>query len=329
MRLKVASPRPAQYLSNEIWGYAYQLITERTGGAHTFEFFHGGSLAGPGELLSMVERNVIAVAHTNQMYTIARTPIGQFEYAFPFPPADPVLAHNAKKKVMQEIPAFAQNLAKCNVFLLSNIPIPPYCILSKKPISKLEDFKGTKMGVVGKYFGEWMKPAGITPVVAPSAERYTMLQTGVIDLSLNPINDSYDFKQYEPAQYILDLDVGTFLPGDCVINLKLWNGFSAELKKIWLDAFHEAEQKLLQGEIPKATKIAMDGMLKAGLKLIKFPQEEIDKWTKVIPDTAAAFAEEVEGMGYPGWQIVEKYYQVTTEMGYKWPRKWGVRPVKK
>ena len=328
MKFKVASPWPPQYLSNQIWGYAYQLITQRTKGAHTFEFFHSGAIGAPEELLSMVEKNLIGIAHTNQMYTIARTPIGQFEYSFPFPPSDPTLAFNAKKKVVQEIPAFAENLAKYNAFWLSNIPVPRYAVMSKVPITKLADFKGKKMGVVGKYFGQWMKPAGIVPVVAPSSERYTMLQTGVIDMSLNPINDTYDFKHYEVARNLLDIDVGTFLPGDCLINLQVWNGFSPDLKKIWMDAFNEAEQKLLRGQIPETVKMVTDGMIKAGVQVVKFPPEEKAKWAQSIPDTAAAFAAEAEGMGFPGWQIVEKYYQVTTDMGYKWPRKWGAKPAK-
>lgn len=38
-----------------------------------------------------------------------------------------------------------------------------------------------------------------------------------------------------------------------------------------------------------------------------------------------SLGEEVTKQGYPGWKIIDRYQELTAQMGYKWPRKWGTK----
>ena len=66
-------------------------------------------------------------------------------------------------------------------------------------------------------------------------------------------------------------------------------------------------------------------MIAAGLTMIKFPDEDKKKWAALIPDTPAIWAAEAEAAGIPGWEIAKRWQEITTEMGYEWPRKWAVK----
>ena len=62
-----------------------------------------------------------------------------------------------------------------------------------------------------------------------------------------------------------------------------------------------------------------------GVETYRLPEAERGKWANMVPDTPALWAEEVSRQGYPGWEIVNRYQEITTQLGYKWPRKWGVK----
>ena len=64
---------------------------------------------------------------------------------------------------------------------------------------------------------------------------------------------------------------------------------------------------------------------KSGVVFYDLPEAERDKWAQMIPDIPAEWAVEVEAQGYPGWKIVDRWQELTTKYGYKWPRKWGVK----
>jgi len=70
----------------------------------------------------------------------------------------------AKRQLYEEIPGFRDELAKANALLISKFSTMPYDICSKTPIQTLDDFKGKRIGLIGRYFARWAKPTGAVPV---------------------------------------------------------------------------------------------------------------------------------------------------------------------
>ncbi len=58
---------------------------------------------------------------------------------------------------------------------------------------------------------------------------------------------------------------------------------------------------------------------------IPFPEEDFEKWMSMVPDVPAVAAEELSAMGLPGWEWAKRWQEVTTELGYTWPREWAVK----
>ena len=73
-------------------------------------------------------------------------------------------------------------------------------IYGKKPVQKVADLKGVKMRVQATVTEDTLFPAyGAQVVHMPFGEVYTSLQTGVVDMAENGINNYLINKHYEPA----------------------------------------------------------------------------------------------------------------------------------
>ena len=61
------------------------------------------------------------------------------------------------------------------------------------------------------------------------------------------------------------------------------------------------------------------------MKFIDFPTEEQKKWVETLDDIPAEWAAEMESKGLPGFQAVKRWQEITTDLGYKWSRRWGIK----
>jgi hypothetical protein len=92
-----------------------------------------------------------------------------------------------------------------------------------------------EVGGDGKY-GKWMEPAGMVPVVMPATDRYTSVQSGLVDVDLLGAMTQYEYKLYEVAKYVSTIELGTFSVEGIFMNLDsssielvLLHSFSFEL----------------------------------------------------------------------------------------------------
>ena len=196
--------------------------------------------------------------------------------------------------------------------------------MSKKPLKTVDDFKGEKVSLVGRYFGRWMPP-GATAVVRPGGERYDLLRGGVVDTDLLPFDLFYAFKINEVTKYYIDANLTVACWGPTLMNLDTFKGFSPEVQKILIEAGKMVELKAAQEIIPRWwAKIEKEWKAK-GLGFITISESERQKWASHLEDIPAEFAKEVEAKGYPGYKLVARWQEITGQLGYKWPRQWGVK----
>ena len=152
-----------------------------------------------------------------------------------------MLVTKAKRQIYEEFDAKRDEYSKFNTVMLANHTAPYYQLLAKKPITKIEDLKGMKIGLIGRWFGKWLEPVGVVPVVMPAGERYVSLQSGVIDADLLWLDLQAAFSLDEQTDYIVEIPFGSFVPEDVMMNLKSYNKLPEDLQQLLLKVGAESE----------------------------------------------------------------------------------------
>jgi TRAP-type transport system periplasmic protein len=300
-------------------------VTKRTNGAVTFESYWASSLGAPAEYIEMLQKGLVQMVQTYEWYTPSRLPLADLEYAIPFGVTDPEIAAKTKRQMREEFPEFNKELQNNNAVLLASPPTGALGFLSVDPIRSLDDFKGRKVGCVGRYFGR-MLPPGATAVVRPAHERYDLLRSGVISVDANPWDNFYAFKLHEVTNYYLD-NLAMFIPiaMPFLINQDTFKSLDPETQKIMLDAGKNLEMRAAREIQPQWRKKVEDSWKAKGLKWITFPDSEKAKWAASLEDIPAEWAAEMEKLGLPGFKIINRWQEISAGMGHKWNRKWGVK----
>jgi tripartite ATP-independent transporter DctP family solute receptor len=145
-------------------------------------------------------------------------------------------------------------------------------IYGKKPVQKVADLKGIKMRVQATVTEDTTFPAyGAQVVHMPFGEVYTSLQTGVVDMAENGINNYLINKHYEPAP-VLSLTEHEANNAALFISDKAWSSLTDEQKK-WVQA---AADEVSKNEPTVAFKLeheALAKLEKIGVKIVK----DVDK----------------------------------------------------
>lgn len=323
-KLRFACWLPEQHMMTTILKEWQSEVTNRTNGLITFENFFGSALAAPLAHHDLIKKGSAQIGCIYEWYTPTKFPFGNFEYVFPFGPSDYKLLAKAYRQIRSEFPQFEEDEKKENIKLIMSAPGGEYGFMSKKPLNSIDDFKGEKVSLVGRYFGRWMPP-GAVAVVRPVAERYDMLRNGVVNIDLLPFEHFWAYKIHEVTKYYVRSDflVGFYAP--IVINLDIYKSMSPELQKIMVDAGRDVELRAASSIIPAWWTDLSDKYKKAGITFSDLPKSDIEKWAKSLEDVPAEWAAEMDAKGYPGTKLIERWQSLTTELGYTWPRKWGKR----
>src|SRR5665213_525046 len=116
-------------------------------------------------------------------------------------------------------------------------------IYGKKPVRKVSDLKGMKMRVQATMTEDTLFPAyGAQVVHMPFGEVYTALQTGVVDMAENGINNYLVNKHYEPAP-VLSITEHEANNAALFVSDKVWKSLTDEQKKWVQAAANEVSQK--------------------------------------------------------------------------------------
>jgi len=302
-----------------------KMVTERTKGGITFENYWAGAMGTPAEHIELMKSGMTDAGIIFGWYTPTKLPFSNFEYIFPFGPDSYEIVTKAKKQIRAEIPQFNLEMEKQNSMVIADIPQTIYTFTSKEPLRTLEDFKGKKVGLIGKYFSKWLPP-GASAVVRPGTDRYDMLKTGVISVDLSPIENAFLFKTNEVTKYYMrGAPILTIANIPIAMNINSFKKLSPEWQKIVLEAGRDIEVMAYQEILPNWEKKILDSWQKQGIQLIDFPASEQKKWMDGLEDVPAEWAAEMETLGLPGIQTVKRWQEITSALGYKWKRQWGIK----
>jgi TRAP-type C4-dicarboxylate transport system substrate-binding protein len=258
-------------------------VEKRTKGAVTIKVYWGGTLAKTMEIPEAVRTGTADMGDTIWgsafldkfgLYAIADWPI-------PFQ-RKTLAVWLAVEQLGKEFPEFGETDAACNVKRLTLYGPDTIHVVCRKPITRLEDFKGLKMRCSGAQHTTLLKSVGATPSYVPTMQAYDVIQKGVVDGSTSGVFWMRWYKLAEVAKYFTRIPLGGMPSCGAMINLDVWNKLPQSVQQVFNEL--REEYPFVAGKMgQEESKECYEYMEKMGVKIIDMPAADIETW-KNLPE---------------------------------------------
>ena len=146
-----------------------------------------------------------------------------------------------------------------DVHFVGGVWYGPECLVSKKPLRTLADFKGVKIRAPQGMSGEIFSLLGAAPVQLPGSEVYTALERGVVDASdWGTLSMNEDLGYHKLAKYPTYPGFHSMPMGEISINMKRWQALPPELKAAVEAATREYAREMIQRNELADRKVAVE-----------------------------------------------------------------------
>lgn len=307
-------------------------VEKRTNNAVKIEVIWGGVIASAMEFPNSMKSGTTDLGHAYftyypKLFTILG--IGSSPVAFTTTyPVNPIADWQAVAKLRKEFTVIDDEFAKQNLKLVSELwGLEPMGAVTRKPVRSIDDFKGKKIRS-GPTAGDQWKAVGAVPAFIPVTETFDSLDKGVVDGSQASMDHMMRFKFYEVAKYYTS---GITLPvhsaNGIVMNLDSWKALPADIQQVMLSVGDTSFLDMLSKMLYQSSIKGKEVLKKAGVEVIPFPPEDMEKWQKSpsLADSAEQWIKDQVKAGVPEATvraIVKRYLEMEKELTAKYPEKW-------
>jgi TRAP-type C4-dicarboxylate transport system substrate-binding protein len=172
-----------------------------------------------------------------------------------------------------------------------------------RPVRKLEDMKGLKFRSHGTS-AQVVKALGGTPVPKPMPETYEMLQKGVVDGAVYPLEANKGWKLGEVVRYCTAHFPAAYTTSFFVVmNKDRWNSLPPDIQKI----IQEINEEWVIKHGKAWDDSDMEGIrffLEQGGVIIGLDKKEAARWKKAVSPIIEGYQKELDRKGFNGKEIV-------------------------
>ena len=309
IKLKFATWLPIGH-PNAVIGYEYwaNLVTERTNGAVTFEWYPSMQLIKGPEMLAGVGSGVADLGVVVPAYEAGRVPLRTF-HSLPFAfetPEQVIEVYNRADDIL------APELAEFNVVSIYGTPAQ-FSILytTDTPVTTVDELEGLRIRTAGGLQEGIFSSAGAVPQTMSSTEVYTSMQRGMLDgvASLPTSVEAHDWSEF--IKYMIFTN-HSMVTGSTIMNMDTWNRLSPECQQLMIDAGRDMQQYALSA-LDEQTQEAIESSRAFGMDVSNMSEAERTKWkelTAPLWDEWVAAAEEA-GKGDAARQLLQIVEDVT------------------
>ncbi len=173
-----------------------------------------------------------------------------------------------------------------------------------RPVRKLEDIKGLRLRGTGTS-SLVIKALGGTPVPRPMPETYQMLQKGVVDGSVYPLESNKGWKLGEVTKYCTAAFGAAYTTTFFVVmNKSKWQELPADIQKIIRRI--NSEWAVRHGKAwDQSDGKGMIYFLNQGGQIIGLKSKEMARWKKAVAPIVDDYIKKVSAKGINGARVVD------------------------
>jgi len=306
--VRIGLPAGTAWIAQIIETFAPEVDKALADGPHKVEWnmAHSGQVVKPGGELDAIKDGLAEMGIVVYPLGADKMPAHNITYYAPFVTPDIVLASKAIDQLAAEFPKMGSALDPFNqTILCSTGTVDSYQFLSRKPITKLEDLKGMKIGGAGPNL-QWIEGFGAVGVSSNMTVAYNALQTGIYDAIVLDGGNGMTVRLYEVAPYLVKADMGAGVAFALSVNKATWKKLPKEVQAAITKAAPVYCTRT--AEVGMANSVKADGVWKEKAKgVIDVPAEERRKWATTMPNVGQQWADRLEAQGVPGRAILTAY----------------------
>lgn len=186
----------------------------------------------------------------------------------------------------------------------------------EKPMKSLDDFKGVKFRVPGRFVGETAKALGATPVGIPLPGVYEALQRGQVDGMFINWAIVPPYRLQEVTKFHLETPVYQS-PINTLMSQRSYDKLPPDMKKIIDDNSGLAYTKELGVVWDSLTGPAKKTIVDQGGTLYSISDAEKQRWIKAVQPVYQIWIAEMDKRGLPGKQMFDDLLVTTAKYGRK------------
>lgn len=304
-------------------------IAKRTNDAVKVQMFWGGVLMEakaslPGVSEGAVELGSIVGSYTPremQAYNVGDLPIGS---------SDVWVGLRAMYELSTTDPDLIKTWDAQGVVYLSNFTTTEIQLICKnKVLSKIEDFKGTKIRSAG-FYGQVMRDLGANVLNFSGMEANRALDTGNIECNHNYLYGMRVLRDYEVANNVIRLDWGQHLAWAVIANKAAFKKLTPAQQKVLRDVGNETVDKVAEAMITandNAVAAMTAGIDGKKVTVHPFPAAEKAKLLKAGEKYIEEWKTKTKAAGYDPDRILKNYLALSAKYekekdakGYPWKR---------
>ena len=248
-------------------------VNTRTGGDLQINIQFGGVLASVTEIPTAIETGLMDMGNIVVPYFPEQLPVNN---ALPFFTPNTRNQREVGELWLQwheEVPAFAEELARYNTRMITVRPLPNYGFLCTTPINTLEDFRGKRIRTYGVALPALVEALGGIPTSFVDVEMYEALSNNILDCTATDLGFVEAFQLYDVASYFIDVPLGANWGQIIGMNLDTYNALSEEHQAVLEDLKYEHLEHLLALFEAEEERIKARWEAEGLVEIVDFPDE--------------------------------------------------------
>jgi TRAP-type C4-dicarboxylate transport system substrate-binding protein len=180
----------------------------------------------------------------------------------------------------------------------------PGKLQTKKPVRSLEDLKGMKLRVSGKWEAKTVVELGASPMLIPTSEIYMAMDKGVMDGAVVSYDSITGFRLHEVVTNITESSLYSVLMYT-VMNINTWNSLPPDIQgKIdKVSGVHLVD--IAATAFDRNDSLAKEFCVKKGIVIHELSPTERTKWDKIFRSVQDMWVAESEANGLPGRKFID------------------------
>ncbi|MDA8136314.1 MAG: TRAP transporter substrate-binding protein [Desulfobacteraceae bacterium] len=275
-------------------------VEKRTNGEVVIKYFPAGSLAKGPQIYDGVISGIADIGLTVLSYTAGRFPVAT-AIDLPMGYKNGTQATRVANAVLNK---FQPKEFDDTQIMYLHAHGPGLLHTVSKKVVTLDDMKGLKIRGTGTS-GSIISALGGSPVGKPMNETYELLQKGVVDGALYPVESNKGWKLGEVTKYMMEnYSTAYSLAFGVMMNKAKWKALSPETQNIINTINAEWVVKTGQGW-DDIDKEGLDFFKEKGGEIVPQSPEESENWQKAIAPIFDEYIKSVSAKGIDGKAVVD------------------------